>query len=82
MKHKRESEFIKRARADAVLTQSEVAKALGYSSPQYISNIERGLCNLAPKKMKKFCEITGAFAGDLVHCKLTDEKKYLMGLIK
>ena len=28
------------------LTQSQVASLLGYSSPQFVSNAERGLCRL------------------------------------
>lgn len=37
--------FLKKKRVDAGLTQSEVASQLGYSSPQFISNWERGLAN-------------------------------------
>ncbi|MCM2281688.1 MAG: helix-turn-helix domain-containing protein [Bdellovibrionaceae bacterium] len=37
--------FLKKKRIDAGLTQSEVANELGYSSPQFISNWERGLAN-------------------------------------
>lgn len=39
------SAFLKDKRVEAGLTQSEVAKKLGYSSPQFISNWERGLAN-------------------------------------
>jgi transcriptional regulator with XRE-family HTH domain len=37
--------FLKEKRVSAGLTQSEVAKKLGYSSPQFVSNWERGLAN-------------------------------------
>ena len=37
--------FLKKKRVEAGLTQSEVASQLGYSSPQFISNWERGLAN-------------------------------------
>ncbi len=37
--------FLKEKRIAAGLTQSEVAKKLGYSSPQFVSNWERGLAN-------------------------------------
>lgn len=37
--------FLKKKRIDAGLTQSEVANSLGYTSPQFISNWERGLAN-------------------------------------
>lgn len=37
--------YLKEKRIQAGLTQSEVAKKLGYSSPQFVSNWERGLAN-------------------------------------
>jgi transcriptional regulator with XRE-family HTH domain len=37
--------YLKDKRVAAGLTQSEVAKKLGYSSPQFVSNWERGLAN-------------------------------------
>jgi transcriptional regulator with XRE-family HTH domain len=37
--------FLKEKRVSAGLTQSQVAEKLGYSSPQFISNWERGLAN-------------------------------------
>lgn len=40
---KKLSEFLKSARLDAGLIQGEVAKHLGYSSAQFVSNWERGL---------------------------------------
>jgi transcriptional regulator with XRE-family HTH domain len=36
-------EFLRAARSNAGLTQLEVADALGYSSPQFISNFEAGI---------------------------------------
>jgi transcriptional regulator with XRE-family HTH domain len=35
--------FLKERRVHVGLTQSDVAKKLGYSSPQFVSNWERGL---------------------------------------
>ena len=37
--------FLKDKRVAVGLTQSEVARKLGYSSPQFVSNWERGLAN-------------------------------------
>lgn len=37
------SEFLRNKRIAASLSQADVAKELGYSSPQFISNWERGL---------------------------------------
>ena len=59
---------LRKGRESAGLTQREVADDLGYSSPQFVSNIERGLCapplnvlrfmieayGLSPNKILKF----------------------------
>lgn len=37
-------DFLKESRIEAGLTQKEIAKKCGHNSPQFISNIERGLC--------------------------------------
>ncbi len=37
-------EFLQLKRKERGLSQGFVSKELGYSSPQFISNIERGLC--------------------------------------
>lgn len=39
------SVYLREKRIQKNLTQSEVAEKLGYSSPQFVSNWERGLCN-------------------------------------
>jgi transcriptional regulator with XRE-family HTH domain len=39
------SKFLRKKRVEAGLTQQQVARVLGYSSSQFVSNWERGLCN-------------------------------------
>ena len=39
------ADFLKNKRESIGLTQSDVARKLGYSSPQFVSNWERGLAN-------------------------------------
>lgn len=41
--------FLKDVREQAELTQADVSQKLGYTSPQFISNIERGI-SVAPLK--------------------------------
>lgn len=55
-----EAQFIKQARQQAGLTQAQIAKSLGWSSAQFLSNAERALCVLPIKAMYKFCKLTGA----------------------
>jgi transcriptional regulator with XRE-family HTH domain len=37
------SDYLRQKRVDSGLSQLDVAKVLGYSSPQFVSNWERGL---------------------------------------
>ncbi len=46
-------------RLKAGLTQADVTKNLGLESPQYLSNVERGVCTLAPARMKKVAKMYG-----------------------
>ena len=41
--------FLKDVREEAKMTQADVSHRLGYTSPQFISNIERGI-SVAPLK--------------------------------
>jgi transcriptional regulator with XRE-family HTH domain len=65
-----EASFIKKSRIKAKLSQREVAEYLGYKTPQYISNIERGLCFLPSEKIKAFCEITKCDSSKLIKIKM------------
>lgn len=49
--------FFKDAREQAGFTQAEVAKKFGYSTPQFISNIERGKCAVPMKVMAQFIKL-------------------------
>ena len=43
--HKNLGGYLKTKRQNAGMTQQEVANKLGYSTAQFISNFERGLCS-------------------------------------
>ena len=45
--------YLQKRRIKADLTQIEVARKLGYSSAQFISNFERGLCSPPLKQLRK-----------------------------
>lgn len=51
------SDFLKRKRMDANLTQGQVADILGYTSPQFVSNWERGLAYPPIDTMKRLAKI-------------------------
>jgi transcriptional regulator with XRE-family HTH domain len=54
LKYQTVGEFLKNARQNRNLSQWEVAKQLGYSSPQFISNIERGISPPPVETLKQF----------------------------
>lgn len=57
--------FLKTKRVEAGVTQSKAAKALGYSSPQYISNFERGLCEPSVHTALKLTKVYGINKNEL-----------------
>lgn len=59
MSNKSPGEILKSAREKSGMAQGELAKKMGYSSPQFISNWERNLCSLPAKKAALFCQLTG-----------------------
>lgn len=55
--HQSLGNYLKDKRSNTGLTQSEVATKLGYSSPQFISNFERGLCSPPLKNLKTLVKL-------------------------
>lgn len=51
------SSFLRETRVEKGLTQLQASRALGHSSPQYISNFERGLCEPSLETAMKLCEL-------------------------
>lgn len=49
--------MLKELREKSGLTQAELAKALGYTTPQFVSNWERGLCEPPPEKYPKLAKL-------------------------
>ncbi len=70
--------MLKVLREKAGLTQSELSVKMGYSSPQFISNIERGLANLPPAKFKAASKVLGVSVKELVTLRLKADKARLM----
>lgn len=50
---------IKKAREASGKTQFELSEKMGYSSPQFLSNFERGLCVLPLPKLGIVCDEIG-----------------------
>ncbi|MCB0412028.1 MAG: helix-turn-helix transcriptional regulator [Bdellovibrionales bacterium] len=50
-------QYFRQKRVDAGLTQIDLARVFGYSSSQFVSNWERGLCTPPMASMAKLCEV-------------------------
>lgn len=50
-------QFLKKARINAGYSQATIAKKFGYSSPQFISNVERDVCSPPMALFKGLCEV-------------------------
>jgi transcriptional regulator with XRE-family HTH domain len=75
--HKEIGSFLKNKRVQKQLTQGQVAKLMGYSSPQFISNIERGVCSPPLKSLKKIASIYEIPEEELIDFILVKQKVVL-----
>ena len=53
-------------------SQSELSHLLGYKNGQFISNVERALCNIPFKMLNKVCEILNISEAELKQAILKD----------
>lgn len=51
------AQLVKKRRMELNLTQKELAKLLGYRVPQFVSNLERGTCDIPKNKLKRLCRV-------------------------
>ncbi|MBN8554365.1 MAG: helix-turn-helix transcriptional regulator [Deltaproteobacteria bacterium] len=70
-------EFFKKKREVLKKTQKEASDFLGYSSPQFISNFERGLCGLPLNKLKKLGDFYGISVKQLSKVIMDAYRRYL-----
>lgn len=70
-------DFLQSKRVKAGLSQGDVATKLGYSSPQFISNFERGLCAPPLNKMKLLVGLYDLNTEELIKLMLKEEEKNL-----
>ncbi len=58
-KYATEGAVLREIREAANLTQKDVSDHLGYTSPQFISNTERGICRFPVKNLKLLGKLYG-----------------------
>ncbi|MEN0059427.1 MAG: helix-turn-helix transcriptional regulator [Bdellovibrio sp.] len=66
------AKFLKTKREASGLSQKQVAEALGYSTPQFISNWERGLSAPPMKIIKKLADLYRIPVEDVFNLLLQD----------
>jgi transcriptional regulator with XRE-family HTH domain len=72
----------KNLREKAGLTQREVSEALGYSTPQFISNVERGRCRFPIQKLPKIKKLYRVTVDQMIDLILSEEKQILLKVLK
>jgi len=72
----------KNLREKAGLTQREVSDSLGYSTPQFISNVERGRCRFPIQKLSRIKKLYRLSTDQMVDMILTEEKISLRKVFK
>lgn len=66
--------YLREKRESKGLTQAQVAMQLGYGSPQFISNIERGVSRVPLKSLKNFISLYNLQASEVIEV-ILDEKR-------
>lgn len=64
--------FLKKKRIDAGFSQADVADKLAYSTPQFISNWERGVSRPPISVLKKIGDLYGVSSEDLFEVVLNE----------
>lgn len=80
MDKKLEIELGKLFRAERMkvgLSQGKVCRALGYTTPQYLSNFERGLCSMPLEKLKRMIDMYKMDGDQVVNLIIDLQEKFL-----
>jgi len=72
----------KQLREKAGLTQRDVSDSLGYSTPQFISNVERGRCRFPVQKLPKIKKLYKLSTDQVVELFLSEERLGLLRVFK
>jgi len=59
------------------LSQGKVCRALGYTTPQYLSNFERGLCSMPLEKLKRMIDMYNMDPEEVVKLMMDLQTKFL-----
>ena len=79
--HKALGSYLKKKRQLSGLTQSDVAHKLGYSTPQFISNFERGLCSPPLKNLKTLIKLYSIPVEEIVELIVCEQEIFLKSVL-
>ena len=74
---KKLGEYLRIKRVDAGLSQKQVADKLKYSTPQFVSNFERGLCAPPMKALRVLIRLYDLNAAEFTNFVLELQEEYL-----
>ena len=75
--HKSLGTYLRQKRMEANFTQAEVAEKMGYSTPQFISNFERGLCSPPLKNLKTLVRLYKIPTDELLKLIMAEQEEIL-----
>jgi transcriptional regulator with XRE-family HTH domain len=75
-------DYLRRKREESGLTQFFVAQKLGYSSSQFVSNIERGLSNVPLKALKVLVELYKLNPDEVIDLIISLKRERLVQVLK
>lgn len=79
---RRLGEYLKSKREAANLTQYIVAEELGYTSPQFISNIERGISVAPLKTLSRMLKLYKASTDGAAEIILDGQREFMASILK
>ena len=80
--HKNLGIYLKNKRQSAGYTQQEVADKLGYTTAQFISNFERGLCSPPLNNLKAIIQLYDISAEEIMTLILKEQEYILRRALK
>ena len=71
------NDYLRQKRLDSGLSQLDVARVLGYASPQFVSNWERGLVSPPLETIAVLIDIYSIQANEVINKILSETREYL-----
>lgn len=71
------NDYLRQKRLDSGLSQLDVARVLGYSSPQFVSNWERGLVSPPLETIAVLIDLYKISSGEVIDRILDETRDYL-----